>query len=93
MRAALWATYRFFWHSVGPPLAQFRQVVQIGQVVMRLGSGGQLAGRDAVGSCALWWVEEHCRSVEERVARAREWEEAARTRTEDVARDLTVAAT
>ena len=51
-----------------------------------------LAGRDAVGSCAPRRVEEHCRSVEERVARAREWAEAARTRTEDSARNLIAAA-
>ena len=51
-----------------------------------------LAGRDAVGSCAPSRVEEHCRSVEERVARAREWAEAARHRTEAAARDLISAA-
>lgn len=51
-----------------------------------------LAGRDAVGSCAPSQVEEHCRSVEERVARAREWAEAARNRTEAAARDLISAA-
>ena len=51
-----------------------------------------LSGRDAVGSCAPSQVEEHCRSVEERVARAREWAEAARNRTEAAARDLISAA-
>lgn len=60
----------------------------------RLGEtgAGWLAARDAVGSCAPTRVEEHCRSLEERIARARNWAEAARNQTEAAARNLIAAA-